>query len=73
MKRNGKMEHDRLSERLGNRERMNSEEIFAPHMQEERVVEKKRVYLVFLDRYDNYSFRDVFFTQEAAELFISKS
>jgi hypothetical protein len=33
---------------------------------------KRRVYLVFLDRYDNYSFCDAFFTQEAAEAYISK-
>jgi hypothetical protein len=67
-----KMEHDRLSERLGNRERINSEEIFAPHMQEEKVVEKKRVYLVFYDGYDAREFIDVFFTEEAAIKYISK-
>jgi hypothetical protein len=39
----------------------------------EQRLAKRRVYLVFLDRYDNYSFRDVFFTQEAAELFISQT
>lgn len=35
--------------------------------------EKKRVYIVFYDGYDNRSFRDVFFTKEAAEEYISKS
>jgi hypothetical protein len=33
---------------------------------------KRRVYLVFLERYDSYTFCDAFFTQEAAEAYISK-
>lgn len=36
-------------------------------------MEKKRVYIVFFDGYDNRAFRDVFFTREAAEEYISKS
>ena len=36
-------------------------------------MEKKRVYIVFYDGYDNREFRDVFFTREAAEEYISTS
>ena len=36
-------------------------------------MEKKRVYIVFDDGYDNRSFRNVFFTREAAEEYISTS
>ena len=36
-------------------------------------MEKKRVYIVFFDGYDNRAFRDVFFTREAAEEYISTS
>lgn len=32
--------------------------------------EKKRVYLVFYELYDDRSFRDVFFTREAADEYI---
>ena len=36
-----KMERDRLDERLGkNRERVNQEELFAPHMEEEQYVNR---------------------------------
>ena len=67
------MERDRLDERLGkNRERVDQEELFAPHMAEKRHQEKKRVYLVFFDGYDSRQFIDVFFTEDAARTYISR-
>jgi len=68
-----KMERDRLDERLGNnRERVDQEELFAPHMVEERVIKKQRVYLVFFNGYDSRPFIDVFFTEDAAKKYISR-
>jgi hypothetical protein len=66
------MERDRLDERLGKRDRVDQEETFAPHMDEERAIKKQRVYLVFFDGYDSRQFIDVFFTEDAARLYISK-
>jgi hypothetical protein len=68
-----KLERDRLDERLGkNLERVNQEETFAPHMDEERAIKKRRVYLVFFDGYDQRQFIDVFFTEDAAKKYISR-
>lgn len=65
-------ERERLDERLGKRDRVDQEETFAPHMDEERVIKKQRVYLVFFDGYDSRQFIDVFFTEDAAKKYISR-
>jgi len=66
------MERDKLDERLGKRDRVDQEELFAPHMDEERAIKKRRVYLVFFDGYDQRQFIDVFFTEDAARNYISR-
>ena len=67
------VERDRLDERLGkNRERVDQEELFAPHMEEERAIKKRRVYIVFHEGYDKRQFIGVFFTEDAAKKYISR-
>lgn len=65
-------ERERLDERLGERDRVYQEIAFAPHMDEERMIKKQRVYLVFFDGYDQRQFIDVFFTEDAAKNYISR-
>ena len=64
------MERERLDERLGKLDRVYQEQTFAPHMDEERAIKKRRVYLVFFDGYDQRQFIDVFFTEDAAKKYI---